>query len=256
MMIKYADAGIPGMDCPVAHMVKVATGGLGPVDRRSFLKRASHDFIAHLDELLPGEVPVHLIALGATEAVGANRNGDGFKSATCRAKHDTFVKKAKVYFNHANKVASCPRQGRVIASAFNEDMRRVELLVGLNGTKEAAERDHPELGRVATTWLEKMASGVDPSVSMACLIDHDVCQFCHNKAKTRDDYCDIMPVKLASGRTIPACSGFGCRNGLTKVASDGRMQFVDNPDPLTWFDISEVDRPACRIAYSLGPVPR
>lgn len=249
-MIKLVPPGSYDFGAPPLRRVKVARQGLGPSDRRDFLKFAAHDFLGQLDRLRPGEVPVHLFALGATEATGSNRNGDGFAERWCLANHDTFVKDAHYFFNHANREHDL-RFGRVVGSAYNGPMRRVELLVGLFETKEAAERDHPTLGRVATTSLEKLARDEALSVSMACLIDHDVCDHCGNKAKHRGEYCDDRRVKLASGRVIPACSGFGCRTGLTKVASDGRVQFVDNPDP-RWFDISEVPRNADRIAFALG----
>jgi hypothetical protein len=84
-----------------------------------------------------------------------------------------------------------------------------------------------------------------------CKIAFDVCAGCSNQAKNRKEYCDTRPVKLAH-RTVPACTRFGCKDGLTKVADDGFVQHVDNPDPLFWFDCSGVERNADRIAVSSG----
>lgn len=224
----------------ILEPVKVSSRGLIGNDRSEFLKRASHAFLPALDNVkfAADEVPVHLIALGASEAYGPNRNGDGFKEATCRNHHDTFVKFAKFFRNHKNKAErGDPFYGVVKASAYNEDMRRVELLCALNAEKSAADRNG---GFVADTELEKLARGEDMPVSMACRVPHDVCSFCKHAARTRDEYC-----------TTEKCAAGGCRDNLTrlvKVGSDLHHLHVDNPNP-TWFDISRVFRPADRIAY-------
>ncbi len=225
----------------VASLVKIAANGLRGHDRASFIKRAgasSSVFLPYLDgvKFAADEEPVHLIALGASEAYGPNRNGDAFDEATCRGCHDTFVKLAKFYRNHRNKNPSIS-YGTVKLSAYNQDMRRVELLVALNKTKEAAARNN---GFVADKELEKLASGKDLSVSMACRVPFDVCGWCGNKARTRDEYC-----KEAS------CKAGGCAQNLTrlvKMANDVYMVHVKNPNP-AWFDISDVYKPADRIAY-------
>lgn len=224
----------------ILEPVKVSSRGLIGSDRSEFLKRASHAFFPALDNVkfAADEVPVHLIALGASEAYGPNRNGDGFKEATCRQHHDTFVKFAKFFRNHKNKAErGDPFFGVVKASAYNEDMRRVELLCALNAAKSASERNG---GFVADSELEKIARGEDIPVSMACRVPHDVCSFCKHAARNRDEYC-----------TVEKCAAGGCRDNLTrliKVGNDLHHLHVDNPNP-TWFDISRVFRPADRIAY-------
>jgi hypothetical protein len=70
-----------------------------------------------------------------------------------------------------------------------------------------------------------------------------VCSNCGNKAANRKEYCDTDTCVSEDG-----FRGFGCKDGLTKVADNGFQQFVDNPDP-HHFDISEVVRPADRQAY-------
>jgi hypothetical protein len=179
------------------------------------------------------EEPVHLIALGASEAYGPNRNGDGFREATCRKHHPTFKKHARWYRNHKNK-DKAKSYGYIEKSAYHEAMRRVELLCMLNKTKEAAERNG---GLVADRELQKLAQDKDLAVSMACRVPYDVCSGCEKKARTRDDYC-----------TEDTCKYGGCKDNLTKVAEDGHCLHVDNPNP-TWFDISDVFRPADRIAW-------
>ena len=249
-MLKVFDPAGFGFDQPVAEMIKVARGGLGRHDLRSLVKRAGHDFTSALAMVRPGEVPIHLIALGATEGSGANRNGDGFRESTCEARHHTFVTDAHYHRDHRNGPSDL-RYGRVIKSAYHANMRRVELLVGLYETAAAARRLDGDLGLVADAELHKLASDDPVAVSMACRLPFDVCSRCGNKAPSRRDYCDDRPTKSASGRTIPACSGFGCARGLTKVAQNGDIQYVENPD-CTFFDISTVGKNADRIAFNLG----
>jgi hypothetical protein len=226
-MTKIVDPCGWDFDRPITVPVLLSSRGLVGQDRRDQLKSAKD------------EVPVHNIALGATEAYGSNRNGDGFRAETCRNCHDTFVKYARWYRNHANK-DKAKSYGYIKASCYNEDMRRVELLCMLNASKEAAERNG---GLVADQELEKLAKHEDLATSMACRVDHDECSNCHNHAKTREEYC-----------TESSCVGEhgekrgGCRNNLTKVGEDGHVLHVDNPNP-HFFDNSTVWRPADRIAY-------
>lgn len=229
-------------DCPIASHIKIANGGLRGHDRQSFIKRAgdtvSNIFLPYLDsvKIAKDEVPVHLIAIGASEAYGPNRNGDGFREAICRDHHDSFVKHARFYRNHKNKD---PRisYGYVKLSAYNPRMRRIELLTVLNAEKSAADRNG---GFIADRELEKLARGDDLSVSMACRVPYDVCSWCQNRARTRDEYC-----------TEDMCKAGGCRDNLSrliKVANDVHMLHVDNVSPC-YFDISDVFRPADRIAW-------
>ena len=159
------------MDDPV-QFVKLSSRGLVGHDRREFLeKRAAApifaDKLASL-QLKPGDVPIHVIAVGATEGYGENRNGDAFSEATCKKAHETFVKHARFYRNHKNKD---PKKsfGKVALSAYNDRMRRIELLILGNGTKEAAERNG---GLVMRSELQEKLDSRDPiAVSMACVAD-------------------------------------------------------------------------------------
>ena len=64
--------------------------------------------------------------------------------------------------------------GQVKSSAYNDDMRRVELISFLYANKEAAERHG---GAVADLELEKLAKDEDIPVSMSCRVPHDILQF-------------------------------------------------------------------------------
>lgn len=157
----------------VAGLVKVSSRGLIGNDRADLIKSAGAELVRAIDgiKMASGEEPVHVLALGELSHWGANRNGDGFEEHECRACHPSFVKFARWYRSHKNRPPH-PSYGVVKASIYNEPMRRVELLVGLNATKEAAERNG---GLVADKELEKLARGEDLPVSMSCSVPHDVC---------------------------------------------------------------------------------
>lgn len=249
MLTKIIDPSGWNYERPVASLVKVSSRGLTGRDRDDFIKAAGDAapaFVDAIDGLKfgPGEVPVHLIAFGANEKWGSNRNGDAFDEPTCRNYHDTFVKHARPFRNHRNKPhEGHPHYGSVKASAYNDAMHRVELLVGLHETKEAADRNGPN-GLVADRELEKLAKTGSYPVSMACVVAHDKCASCGHYARTREEYCDERSCVGPHGEKRG-----GCKDNLTKVAADGFVNHVLNPGP-RFFDISHVWRPADRTAYA------
>jgi hypothetical protein len=242
-----------GFTDPIARLVDVHDRG--GISRDWMVKRAAAPIFSAFDGYKPasGHSLIHLIAMGDAEAYGANRNGDIFYSTgrqlelpepnwktiktasgavhargpdtfgDCtkvgnRETHNTFVTHAKVYKHHKH-ASSDPVFGRVVASAHNEPMHRVELLI-----------DVPN-----DTWgeeLQKLASGDSPGFSMACAIPFDICSVCGHKAKTRNEYC-------------PHLTG-----GLTSMLKSGHVVSAVN-DGMRFFDISRVIRPADRIAYAL-----
>ena len=230
------------LDTASTEIVKYSSHGLVGDDMRALVKRAGHEFAEACKNIKVArdETALHLIALGATEAYGPNRNGDGFSEDTCKKFHDTFVKHARWYRNHQNK-DQAKSYGYIKASAYNERMKRIELLVMLNATKEAAARNG---GLVADKELEKLARKQDIAVSMACRVPFDKCASCGNEAKNRSEYC-----------TEESCVGphgekrGGCRFNLTKVADDGFINHVDNPGA-RWFDMSDVPKGADRTAFA------
>lgn len=227
---------------PVASLIKVSSRGIIGNDKIDLVKRAGAEFAHKLENIkfAKDEVPVHLIAIGATEDYGPNRNGDGFKRACCEQYHDTFVKHARFYRDHLNKNPA-KSYGLVKASTYHKPMQRIELVAALNGSKEAAERNG---GLLADKELEKLARGDDIGVSMACTISHDVCSGCGNKARTRAEYCDAV-------ENGGHCKAGGLKRNMGKCLSDGSILHADNPHP-KFFDISHVWRPADRIAYVSG----
>lgn len=239
-MIKVVDpSSWPTLGSAGATLIKRSSRGLLGEDYRQLVKASSDEF-AHFAkdvQLSPGQIPVHLTAMGSTEFFGSNRNGDGFKEATLRSRSYLFEKMARWYRHHKNK-DKAKSYGVVKLARYVEPMHRTELLVALNGDEKTAQENG---GLVADEEQEKLARGDDLAASMACSVDHDVCSVCGHKSRTRHDYCEP---KEKGG----SCAGFGCKDGLTRVLKSGHVQHVDNPHP-NFFDISGVTKPADYIAY-------
>jgi len=228
---------------PQTYRIKVSSRGLIGSDRRSLLKRASIDFVDAAEKLASEEaglVPVHVIALGCTEAYGPNRNGDGFREEVCKKYHNTFTKYARAYREHANRDPS-KSYGVIKKSAYNPSMKRIELLVGYFATKEAAEKYG---GKIADKELEILEKGGSLPVSMSCIVSHDICSGCGNKASTRAEYC---------GPEL--CKYDGLKYNMGRVFEDGHILHADNPDP-KFIDLSYVAKNADRIAYTIGSLTK
>lgn len=232
------------LDEPQLQLVKQSSRGLRGNDFKEFVKRASWrlaDAVRKV-QLEPGEELVHNIALGAKEYYGHNRNGDGFKEAACRDYHPTFVKYARWYRHHQNKD---PKKGYGLVkfSEYNEDMKRVELLIALNATKEAADRNGC---LVADEELKLLHEGKDIPTSMACKVAYDTCDSCGNRARKKEEYC------LGEDEG-GMCKRGGIRNRMCFPHEDGYVNHVNNDHPL-FFDMSKVFRGADRISWADGLV--
>lgn len=221
-------------------LIKISSAGLSFSDEKEFKKRAGEKLafdVKHCLQPKSGEEYVHVIALGAHEYYGCNRRGDAFTEDVCIKYHPTFVKNAKWYRHH---IHHDPRQsfGVVKLSNYDEKYKRIDLIVALNATKKAADRNN---GNIADLELNALYAGEVLPVSMACVVSYDICSGCGNRAKNRTEYCDKFKcVKYG-----------GCQENLGKTFNDGHTLHVKNPDPI-FFDISYVSVPADRIAYSIG----
>lgn len=245
-MIKVIQPHAQDFSEPVAALIKVSSRGIIGADKQQLIKRAGAEFTDKIASIkfAADEVPVHLIAIGATEDYGPNRNGDGFTRDCCRRYHPTFEKFARFYRDHANKNPA-KSYGLVKAAFYNEPMRRIELVCALNGSKEAADRNG---GLLADKEIEKLANDQEIPVSMACKIQFDKCSACGNTARTRAEYCD----SIENGGH---CKAGGLKHNIGRVMEDGHILHADNPDPF-FFDISHVFRPADRIAYVFGKLQK
>lgn len=188
-------------------------------DTKSLTKRASaRDLMRY--KKTPNQEDLHIIALGAYEGTGFNRNLDAFMEKDCESNHHLFTDSDRCIHRHHKNKPKDPKYGNIKASAYNRVMKRVELIIGLDRDKCADILDEQE--RTGNTnW------------SMASKQAHDVCTWCSHKAKTDNDRCSHIPMKLG------------------ELNKEGVMCGMMNPDP-RWFEMSYVRRPADRIGMSLA----
>jgi hypothetical protein len=188
---------------------------------KSLIKRASRTCLDQLKyEKTPNQEDLHVCALGSYEGIGKNRNSDLFREKWCRKNHGTFVKAARaLHRNHKNK-PSDPKYGNIKASTYNEDMKRVELIVGVDKDK-------------GQDLLHQLDTKGEFPVSMACKIPYDTCTFCGKKAKTEKDRCSHIPKQLG------------------ELREDGVECAMDNEDP-NWFELSHVKRAADRLGVTFS----
>jgi len=232
-------------DQGMGHIIPISSRGLASSDRTEFFRKtaASEQFLHEMQDvkLASGEIPIHVNAIGSHEIYGSNRKGDTFSETTLRQWHPTFVTDGKPYTHHRNRDPKI-NYGKVASSCYNDKMHRVELLLVVNADHAAAQKNGGLV--LPVSFLSQIEKNAELAVSMGCLIKHDVCSVCGNEAKTRAQYCDETNCRDPKTGEW----GFGCKNGLAKVASSGKVQYVDNIDPC-FFDISFVGVPADRTAF-------
>jgi hypothetical protein len=211
------------------------------VDRGFFTKRAS--FLSNSrQELKPleGHTPVFILAMGAMENMGSNRNADAWPKSACVKKANdpkdkdhreikidagldekayTFAKFGKIYRDHKNTDESLSK-GEIHSAFFNKPQGRVEVVAYL---KNAEFEDD----------LEDLASGKNVPFSMSARVTYDACSHCGNIAKTAADYCECI------------------KKHANSILSNGHQVVMVNNDP-TFFDLSRVGRNADRIGYCLS----
>lgn len=189
---------------------------IDPGSTSELIKQAADSGITEFASKLTaeaGRVYVHILAMGASEAYGANRNADSFPEDNLIEYHKTFeTSPAHIFRNHQNRDPAIAI-GQVVYSTYNPRMRRVELIAWID----------KERGRDV---VERIERGDFPATSMACKTPYDVCSICGNKAHTRQEYCEHLTTEL--GRIYP----------------DGRKVTALNVAPLRFFDMSIVVRPA------------
>ena len=171
----------------------------------------------------PGKTKILVLAMGASEYYGPNRNGDAFREEELIKHHKTFKTNSHVFRSHVNKDPA-KAIGKVLESFYNRDMHRVELILELDDEKAADE-------------VKKIRANKDVAVSMGCRIKYDVCSICGNKAPTRAQYCKHLKYEMGD------------------IYPDGRVVCADNPKP-NFFDISIVFRPADKTGYMLKKVAK
>lgn len=224
-------------DRPISTLLNV---GLRGFDRCQLEKLAAQDWAFTVDvKPDPRYAYLHLITTGAGEWYGSNNNADWFNKAAGEFRlgngktiplaggldeyHSTFMKFAHVYHNHNNSRKGGEPDGDIIAEAVNPIMHRGELIVRLP----------------MSTWgpkIEKMANDGTPIWwSMGCAVPTDACTECGHRAHSRREYCEHL--KYAAGSITPK-----------------GMQIAAINDIPAFHDISDVDVPADRIAFTLRKV--
>lgn len=164
-----------------------------------------------------------LIAMGADEGYGFNKNGDAWPEHELIDRHHTFVKNGHLFREHRNtdpKLAI----GQVKASAYNKEMRRVELIV--HGSKDKAAEEYA-----------LVKAGKHLAYSMSARVKQDRCSICDHASKRSSEYCRHL--KQAMCRWLPEHTKFA---------------YAINDRP-TFFDISRVKNPADRIAHNIAYIP-
>lgn len=165
-----------------------------------------------IDSLEPTEEKFYclVVALGAGEYWGPNRNGDYFKEEDLIKSYKTF-EEGHVFRLHENKDPN-KALGRVLKAFWNDRMKRVELILEVDRVK-------------AHDILNRLMNNETVDVSMGCKVEYDVCSVCGHKSRTRAEYCDHL------------------KYSMKKMLPDGTRVYAINPNP-KFFDISFVRRGA------------
>ena len=185
----------------------------------------------------PNHTKIVVIAMGASDSYGPNRNADGFRRSMLEKHHPSFTEHGTIYVNHKNKNPK-NNYGDILGSFFRKEMDRVELVLSL-------------CNRRAAKFVRRINEGDPVPVSMGIHIPHDICNICGHKAPTTKHWCEHMQ---RGGRFGPNTIYYVDDDPLKKhPESDGKLVYVDNPSG-RFFDISIVTRPADMIAYQIyGP---
>lgn len=124
-------------------------------------------------------------AVSAGEFWGDNKNNDYFPEIELIKHHKTFLA-AHTFKNHENKKIE-NAIGDVLSAEWSDKMKCVYLIIRIDR-------------RVSPTIVRGYEKGFMTDVSMGCRVDHVICSYCGQKAKTRFDYCDHL--KTMKGRIM------------------------------------------------------
>lgn len=124
-------------------------------------------------------------AVSAGEYWGDNKNNDYFPELELKENYKSFLV-AHTFKNHENKKIE-NAIGDVLAAEWSERMKCVYLVIRIDK-------------RIAPSVVRGFEKGFMTDVSMGCRVDHVVCSYCGQKAKTRFDYCDHL--KTMKGKVM------------------------------------------------------
>jgi hypothetical protein len=198
----------------------------------------------------PNKIHVLVNALGAGEYWSSNINGDHFPERSLIHKgqdygYETFYN-AFPYKHHVNKDPA-KSFGRVELSVWNDQMKRVELVVVID--RNLAQR------LAAQDVVDKLDQGMFPDVSMGAKVPYDMCSKCldwgqYRKAQVTFDpgtHSSVGAAVLAFHRKNPIRGLSVTRHDycehlkgmLNKILPDGTKIYAINDYP-KFFDISFV----------------
>lgn len=215
------------------------------LDRQTLKKRASiFDNDYELFEKKPGHTYIHLISVAAGEQYGPNSradfyNGDSYrhdfpqpkaggpsfiilKPGLAATHNKTFMEHGGVYTEHVSSLDGAKPQGYIVKAAVNPEMKRGELIIGVETDKWSDD-------------IHMLESGKPMKFSIGASAPYDICSICGNIATTEEGHCDHY-------KSMPG-----------EFTADGDQVYVIS-DNCLFHDISRVKRPAEKIAFSIRKV--
>ena len=212
MLTKYIDAQVEYMEankelCPNGQCSIVKTAQERPQDIFDGVKiKKNHAYL-------------YVIAMGAGDVYGENKNGDFFWEKDLIQYHKKFLN-AGVFIQHDNKDPN-KSIGKVLKAIYNHKMHRVELLIEIK--KELA----PHI-------YEAIELGQRIAVSMGVKVPAESCSYCG---------------KVTKGSIANRCEHL--KFYMHQIMPNGVKVFAINHPPLNFFDISIVRKPADHQGYAL-----
>lgn len=208
------------------------------------------DIVSFLERLEPDArfSYVHLIAMSDGDFYGSNLNGDVFTAeeltglqSQAEADKNTGELKGKAvprfktfeqakFFKHHRNGPTDTAYGDVPCAAWNDRMRRVELVV------RVAKQPIPELKlEAAPDVITKLDRRGYLTVSMGTRIAYERCRYCGHQNEFIHQRCSHL------------------RDHMNEIMPDGKLVSAENYG-CRFFDISDVTVPADPIAFSLQKV--
>lgn len=160
----------------------------------------------------------HTISHGDGEWYGFNKNGDFWPEEWNKKNKDTFVKYGAYYSEHQVKPEN--RKGIIKAAFHNPDMHWTEIVFW--GDRKKAEADY-----------EDAKAGKPRTYSISALAEKDICSACGSTHRKRSEYCKHASEMLT-----------------TFDPESKKFVYLVNYNP-TFYDLSDVARPADRVAHTL-----
>jgi len=202
--VEYAEAEMQLCPNGICNLVK--TAGERPDIFNNITLKKNHAYL-------------YVIAMGAGDYYGENKNGDFFWEKDLKDYYNKFLTSG-VFIQHDNK-DPMKTKGKVLKAIYNDKMHRVELLIEIK--KELA----PEV-------YYAIENGERIAVSMGTKVTEESCSYCgHITKNTLANRCEHLKYRMH------------------QIMPNGIKVFAVNHPPLNFFDISIVRKPADTQGYAL-----